>query len=146
MISGLVLFLGGHSVRIYGGDWRETQIARLGEIPWKGVYSLVSTVALGLIICAYGMACAESPVLWTMPLWTRHLAALLTLPVFILLVATYLPGSHIKAVVDHPVVAGVKIWSGPFAGQRKPLRCDAVRYFPDLGGARLYFRATRWRW
>jgi len=38
-------------------------------------------------------------------------AATLTLPVFILLVAAYLPGSHIKAAVGHPMVAGVKLWA-----------------------------------
>lgn len=111
LILGLVLFLGAHSVRIHAGDWREAQIARLGEMRWKGVYSLISAVGLGLIIWGYGEARVNSPVLWPTPNWTRHLAALLTLPVFILLVAAYLPGSHIKAAVGHPMVAGVKLWA-----------------------------------
>ena len=33
------------------------------------------------------------------------------MPAFILLVAAYLPGSHIKAKIGHPMVAGVKIWA-----------------------------------
>jgi uncharacterized membrane protein len=111
LILGLVVFLGAHSVRIFAGDWRQAQIARLGEQRWKGVYSLISAAAFGLIIWGYGLARIDPQMLWVPPLWTRHLAALLTLPAFILLVAAYLPGSHIKAVVGHPMVAGVKLWA-----------------------------------
>jgi uncharacterized membrane protein len=111
LILGLVLFLGVHSVRIYAGPWRDAQIQRLGEMRWKGVYSLISAVGLGLIIWGYGLARVDSPTLWGSPIWTRHLAASLTLPAFILLVAAYLPGSRIKAVVGHPMVAGVKLWA-----------------------------------
>ena len=111
LILGLVLFLGVHSLRIFADDWRTAQIARMGELPWKGVYSLFSIVGLGLIVWGYGLARADPVVLWLPPVWTRHLAALLTVPAFILLVAAYLPGSHIKAKVGHPMVAGVKIWA-----------------------------------
>jgi uncharacterized membrane protein len=111
LILGLVLFLGIHSVRIFADDWREAQVARLGLLPWKGVYALISAVGLGLIIWGYGQARVDPVVLWLPPAWTRHLAALLTVPAFILLVAAYLPGSHIKAKIGHPMVAGVKIWA-----------------------------------
>ena len=111
LILGLAIFLGVHSVRLFARDWREAQIARLGEQRWKGVYSLVSAGGLGLIVWGYGMARADPVMLWVPPLWTRHLAALLTLPAFILLVAAYVPGSHIKAVIGHPMVAGVKLWA-----------------------------------
>ena len=92
LILGLVIFLGAHSIRVLAPGWRDAQLARMGENGWKGVYSLVSALGLGLI-------------------WTRHLAASLTLPAFILLVAAYLPGSRIKAAVGHPMVAGVKLWA-----------------------------------
>ena len=48
---------------------------------------------------------------WISPVWTRHLAALLTIPAFILIVATYIPGSCIKARVGHPMLLGVKFWA-----------------------------------
>lgn len=111
LILGLVVFLGAHSVRILAPAWRDAQLARRGEQTWKGLYSLVSAAGLGLIIWGYGLARADSPALWIPPIWTRHLAASLTLPAFILLVAAYLPGSRIKAAVGHPMVAGVKIWA-----------------------------------
>ena len=97
LLLGLVLFLGVHSVRIFADGWRSAQVARMGALPWKGVYSLLSIVGLGLIVWGYGLARADPVVLWIPPVWTRHLAALLTVPAFILLVAAYLPGSHIKA-------------------------------------------------
>ena len=111
LILGLVLFLCVHSLRIFAGDWRDAQVARMGELRWKGLYALFSAAGLGLIIWGYGMARADAIVLWNPPVWTRHLTALLTVPVFILLVAAYLPGSHIKAKIGHPMVAGVKIWA-----------------------------------
>ena len=61
LVLGLILFLGVHSLRIFAGDWRQAQIARVGEQTWKGVYSLVSAIALGLIILGYGMARVDSP-------------------------------------------------------------------------------------
>ena len=111
LILGLVIFLGAHSVRIFAGDWRDAQIARLGEMRWKGVHSLISAVGLGLIIWGYGLTRADPVPLWTTPVWARHLLVLLTLPAFVLLVAAYLPGSHMKAKFGHPMVAGVKIWA-----------------------------------
>jgi uncharacterized membrane protein len=111
LILGLVLFLGVHSLRIFANDWRNAQVARMGELPWKGVYALFSAVGLGLVIWGYGLARADPVVLWMPPAWTRHLAALLTMPAFILLVAAYLPGSYIKAKIGHPMVAGVKVWA-----------------------------------
>jgi uncharacterized membrane protein len=111
LILGLALFLGVHSVRIFADDWRTAQVARMGELPWKGVYALFSIAGLALIVWGYGLARADPVVLWIPPVWTRHLAALLTVPAFILLVAAYLPGSHIKGKIGHPMVAGVKIWA-----------------------------------
>lgn len=111
LILGLVIFLGAHSVRILAEDWREAQIARLGQNGWKGVYSLVSAAGLGLIIWGYGLARAETLVLWAPPTALRHLAAGLVLPAFILVVAAYLPGTRIKAKLGHPMVAGVKLWA-----------------------------------
>ncbi len=111
LVLGLLIFLGVHSVRIFAEGWRQAQITRLGEAGWKGRYSLASAIGLGLIVWGYGLARAEPVALWPTPLWTRHVAAMLTLPAFILLVAAYLPGSHIKARVGHPMVAGIKLWA-----------------------------------
>jgi uncharacterized membrane protein len=111
LVLGLLIFLGVHSVRIFADGWRQAQIARGGEARWKGLYSLASAIGLGLIIWGYGLARAEPLPLWPTPPWTRHVAALLTLPAFILLAVAYVPASYIKSRVGHPMVAGVKLWA-----------------------------------
>ncbi len=111
LIAGLVVFLGAHSVRIFADPWRTRTIARVGEGPWKGIYSLVSLAGFALIVWGYGMARGTPVVLWTPPVWTRHLAALLTLPAFVLVTAAYVPGNRLKAAVGHPMIAGVKVWA-----------------------------------
>ncbi|MCF8179481.1 MAG: NnrU family protein [Sulfuritalea sp.] len=111
LVLGLVIFLGVHSLRIFASEWRDARVAHLGESTWKGIYALISAVGFGLIIWGYGMARVDPIILWPTPAWTKHVAALLTLPAFILIVAAYIPGNRIKAAVGHPMVAGVKLWS-----------------------------------
>lgn len=111
LILGLVLFLGVHSVRIFADGWRSAVRAKLGEGAWKGLYSLLSIAGFVLICIGYGAARAQPVMLWPSPTWTRHLAALLTLPAFVMLVAAYVPGNAIKARLKHPMLLGVKTWA-----------------------------------
>ncbi len=110
LIVGLVIFLGVHSVGIVAPGWRDAQRARIGEGAWKGGYSVASAVGLALIVYGYGLARQAPVVLYTPPVWTRHLAALLLLPVFPLLLATYLPG-RIKSAAKHPTLLATKLWA-----------------------------------
>lgn len=110
LVAGLLLFLGMHSVSILNEPWRDRVASRLGEMPWKGLYSLVSLIGLVLIIQGFGEARYEPVILYTPPFWLRHVAFLLLLPVFPLLIATYLPG-RIKTAVKHPMITAVKFWA-----------------------------------
>ncbi|MDZ4101178.1 MAG: NnrU family protein [Hydrogenophaga sp.] len=110
LILGLVLFLGIHSVSIVSADGRNRLVQQMGEGPWKGLYSLVSLAGFVLIVVGYGAA-REAPVLlYSLPNGFRHLAALLMLPVFVLLLATYLPG-RIQRAAKHPMLLAVKLWA-----------------------------------
>lgn len=111
LILGLVIFLGLHSMRIVADGWRARTIARIGENGWKGIVSIGSIIGLLLIVWGYGIARQTPTVLWASPVWTRHLAALLTVPAFIGVVAAYVPGNHIKAAVGHPMIFGVLLWA-----------------------------------
>ena len=111
LILGLVLFLGVHSLRIFAEGWRQGMIARLGEGPWKGIYSLVSIVGFALIVWGYGLSQPDPIVLWSPPVWTRHLAIALNLVAFILLAAFAVPSGAIKARLGHPMILGVKVWA-----------------------------------
>lgn len=144
LILGLVLFLGVHSVRVLGEDGRNALRARLGEGGYKGLYTLVSLAGFALIVWGYGAA-RQAPVqLWVPPVWTRHLAALLTIPAFVLLVAAYVPGNSIKARLHHPMVLGIKTWA--FAHLlANGMLAQALLFGSFLVWAALSFRAARQR-
>lgn len=144
LVLGLVLFLGVHSVRIFAEGWRTAMVARLGANGWKGVYSLVSIVGLVLIVVGYGAARAQPVLLWTPPVWTRHVAALLVLVALVMLVAAYVPGNHIKARLKHPMILGVKVWAFAHLVSNQML-ADVVLFGAFLVWAVLDFRAARAR-
>jgi uncharacterized membrane protein len=111
LILGLLIFLGSHSVRIFAEPWRGARIAAMGLNAWKGVYSIVSILGFVLIVWGYGLARGAPVILFSPSVWTKHVAALLTIPAFILLAAAYVPGTRIKRAVGHPMIAGVKVWA-----------------------------------
>ena len=111
LLIGLVLFLGVHSVRIVAESWRTQTLARLEEGPYKGIYTLLSLVGLGLVVWGFGVARETPTMLWMPPRGMRHAAALLTLIAFVLLAAAYVPGNAIKARLHHPMVLAVKTWA-----------------------------------
>jgi uncharacterized membrane protein len=111
LLLGLVLFLGAHSLRIVADGWRSRTIVRLGEGPWKGIYSLVSLAGFALVVWGYGLARQQPVPLWDPPAWMRHLAALLMLASLVLLVAAYVPHNGLKARLHHPMVLSVKVWA-----------------------------------
>ena len=112
LILGLVLFLGIHSVRVVADGRRSAFIAKRGANAWKGLYTLLSLAGFALLVWGYGLARQQPTVLWaTPPVWTRHVAALLTLIAFVLVTAAYVPGNSIKARLHHPMTLGIKVWA-----------------------------------
>lgn len=111
LIAGLALLLGVHSVGAVAPGFRERQVARLGPGAWKGVYSLVSLAGLALVVWGFGIARHDPVVVWRPPAWTAHVTALFAVAGFVLVAAAYIPGSRIKAVLGHPMLAGVKTWA-----------------------------------
>jgi uncharacterized membrane protein len=110
LVVGLVLFAGGHIFTTMR-ETRAALIARLGEGPYKGLYSVVAL--LGVVLMGYGFGAyrAAGPIeIWSPPLWTRHVAALLMLFASIFVVAAYIRG-RIKTTLKHPMLVGVKTWA-----------------------------------
>jgi uncharacterized membrane protein len=109
-ILGLVIFLGAHVFVTRRGE-RAALIARLGEWPYRGLFSVVSIVGLGLIAYGYAHYRASGLIpVWNPPLWTRHIVVVLMWPASILLAAAYIPG-NIKKTVKHPMLVAVKTWA-----------------------------------
>ena len=144
LVLGLVLFLGVHSVRIVADGWRTQMRARMGELPWKGLYSLASILGLALIVWGYGLARQQPVVLWNPPVAMRHAASLFTLVAFILLAAAYVPRNALKAKLHHPMVLGVKVWALAHLLSNGNL-ADVVLFGGFLLWAVLDFRAARQR-
>jgi uncharacterized membrane protein len=109
-ILGLVIFLGTH-VFVTMRDHRAALVARIGELPYRGLFSLVSIV--GIVLIGYGFAAyrAAGPIMvWYPPVWTRHIVVALMWPASIMVAAAYIPG-NIKRVLKHPMLVGVKTWA-----------------------------------
>jgi uncharacterized membrane protein len=110
MILGLAVFIGAH-VLVTLREQRAGVIARLGEGPYKGLFSLVSLI--GIVLIAYGFAryrAGGTIEVWYPPTWMRHITVLLMWPAVVCVVAAYIPG-EIKRVLKHPMLVGVKLWA-----------------------------------
>jgi uncharacterized membrane protein len=110
LIIGLVIFIGAHLFVTCRGQ-RAAVIARIGEWPYKGLFSLVSLV--GLILIGYGYAdyrAADWINVWYPPRWTHYVTQLLMWPASIFVVAAYVRGD-IYRKLKHPMLVGVKTWA-----------------------------------
>jgi uncharacterized membrane protein len=144
LILGLLLFLGVHSTRVFAENWRLGVRQRIGDNAFKGGYTLLSLLGFALIVWGYGQARMQPVALWSPQGWARHLAALLTVPAFVLLAAAYVPGNSIKAKLRHPMVLSVKLWALAHLLANHTL-ADLLLFGGFLVWAALSFRAARGR-
>lgn len=111
LMLGLVVFFGAHLVRVAAPAYRERMIARLGLLPWKAVYSVVSLAGFLLILIGYGEVRWASPVLWgPAPGWVRMAVGLAMLPVLVVFLSAYLPG-RLRAALRHPMMLATVAWA-----------------------------------
>ncbi|MSQ66562.1 MAG: protein NrnU [Limnohabitans sp.] len=143
-ISGLVLFLGCHSVRVFAGDWRSRMLASIGEKLFKGIYSVLSLAGFVLLVYGFSKIRWDSPLLWSPPVAMRYVAALLMLLAMVLLVAGQIPHNAFKARLGHPMVLSVKVWAlAHLLSNGK--QADLILFGAFLLWSVLNFRAARQR-
>ncbi|QWE13888.1 NnrU family protein [Polynucleobacter sp. AP-Sving-400A-A2] len=111
LIIGLIIFLGSHSCRIFAEPWRNHMIDRLGEVKWKGLYTIISLIGLVLIVIGYGQARQTPVVLWQPATYLTHIAILLNLVAFIFLAGSSPNNNAIRLKLKHPMILGVKVWA-----------------------------------
>ena len=112
LVVGVILFLGVHLVPT-SPELRDGLKERIGEVPYKAIFSLLSLVGLVVIVLGYHklqLHPGKNPILWDPPTWTRHIAVALMLPAMILLVASVIP-SRIRTAVRHPMLIAIKTWA-----------------------------------
>jgi uncharacterized membrane protein len=111
LIVGLVLFLGIHTLTTLR-EPRATLIGRMGEGPYKGLYSAIA--AIGLVLIVWGFARYRDTAyvqIWAPPAWLHPVVLVLMWVAFIALAAAYSPAGRIKGTLRHPMLVGVKSWA-----------------------------------
>lgn len=111
LIAGLVLFLGAHTFTTLR-EARGAAIQRIGEGPYKGLYSLVSVAGLVLIVWGFARYRGDGYVpVWTPPAWLHPVTLVLMWVSFVALVAANSPAGRIKGMLRHPMLVGIKAWA-----------------------------------
>jgi uncharacterized membrane protein len=107
LVLGVLIWSVVHFVPAIAVDFRKSLIARLGENPYKGIFTLLMALAIYLIISGWKASIPES--IYLPPVGMRHATSLLVLIGFILFVAPY-PQTNIKRFLRHPQLTGVICW------------------------------------
>ena len=107
LILGIVVFFGIHLLPA-APTLRGSLLARLGEGGYKGVFSLVSAVGLGLLV--YGKMQAPYEHLYAPIALAKPVAGGLMLLAFYLLVGRKL-GSIANRFTAHPMLWGISLWA-----------------------------------
>jgi uncharacterized membrane protein len=84
LIAGIALWFVTHLFPAVAPRARDTLIQKLGENPYKGIFSLLILAALLMIVFGWKSAVPS---------------------------ALYAPGGHIKRLIRHPQMTGVLFWS-----------------------------------
>lgn len=104
---GVLLWSITHLIPAAAVDFRKGVIDKLGENPYKGIFTLLMVFAIYLIISGWKATLPEF--LYIPPAWGRHAASLLVLIAFILFSASH-GQNNIKRYVRHPQLSSVVVW------------------------------------
>ena len=95
LVLGVFLWSFTHFIPAVAVDFRKNLIAKMGENPYKGVFTLLIALAIYLAISGWKATVPES--IYLPPLWGRHATSLLVLIGFILFLAPY-PPTNVRTV------------------------------------------------
>ncbi len=107
LILGLLLFFIPHLLRETG--IRQAVVdACPSENAYKGIYSLLALIGLGLII--WGKSIAPFTMLWEPIFQLRYISHVLMIPAFILIIAGNTPLCYMRHYLRNPMLLGVTFW------------------------------------
>ena len=111
LLIGIVVFLGVHTLSTQR-ETRAALIARFGEGPYKGLFSLGAVVGFVLIVWGFSLYRLQGWIqVWTPPTWTRHLTITLMWFAFVSLACMNPAPSRIRCWLRHPMLVAIKIWA-----------------------------------
>ena len=143
-LIGLIIFLGSHSCRIFAESWRNQMIDRIGEVKWKGLYTIISLIGFVIMVIGYGQARQNTVVLWQPNSFLIYIALALNLIAFIFLAGSSPSNNAIRLKLKHPMILGVKVWALAHLISNGTL-VDLILFGAFLIWAVLDFRSARKR-
>lgn len=143
-LIGLIIFLGSHSCRIFAESWRNQMIDRIGEVKWKGLYTITSLIGFVIMVIGYGQARQSTVVLWQPNSFLIYIALVLNLIAFIFLAGSSPSNNAIRLKLKHPMILGVKVWALAHLISNGTL-VDLILFSAFLIWAILDFRSARKR-
>jgi len=111
LVLGLILFFVPHAVPSFVPNFRENAVARIGLLPWKGLYSLVSLAGLVLVVWGWVALRPDAPALYTPPSWGRYVTYIFVFFAFVLFSMPRSKAGLIRVLVKHPMLWGTFFWS-----------------------------------
>ena len=104
-VTGIIIFFGVHFIPSM--PLKSVMVTRLGEVRFKGLFSLTSALGLGLII--YGFSLTKFQPLFDPLSWGRS-AAIFTMPISVILICAAQMPNNLKTLVRHPMLGGLILW------------------------------------
>lgn len=123
LILAAIVWIAIH-LGLAGTSLRDTVVQKIGEAPFRGVFSLLSIVTLVFLVGTW--SAAPSALLWVAPDWLRWLLVLAMVPAFVLFVASVSgrnptmigpeegaahPPRGMIRVTRHPMLWSFAIWA-----------------------------------
>lgn len=100
------MFICLHALRTSG--WRAALVQRVGQTNSRLLFS--AGIVLSILMMIAGKASASFVQIWVPPFFWRELTNLLMISACIVFSAAFLPPSHTRVLVGHPLPTAVFIW------------------------------------
>jgi uncharacterized membrane protein len=108
LIAGVLLWSFTHFMPTLFVTSRAQLIDRVGENPYKGLFSLA--ILASVVMMVFGWKSAEAQPVYYLGGWAMKATALLVLVGFVFFLASSLP-NNLKRHVRHPQLTGVGLWA-----------------------------------
>ena len=109
LLAGITLFCLVHLFPALAPASRENLVFKLGENPYKGIYSLL--ILGGLVMIVFGWKATTPAPLYVPPLGPGILPAVLVLVGLVLFFASNMKG-YLRRTLRHPQMIGTLLWAG----------------------------------
>lgn len=109
LILGMVIWSGAHLLPVALPDLRNQMAAKVGEMPYKGIFSLVILSSVAFIIFGWRSIESVTP-LYDIYDYTIFPALFMMLGGLVLMVSALTP-NNFKRVIRHPQLMGFALWA-----------------------------------